>query len=86
MLDIQDPIEARKVIRENKYTEQTAGTANKFVQGNPLYSSKQVLRWILPLFVQKNPKPCPLIGFGTKGDPSLKDLGRYRYSNGCTSI
>jgi len=34
MLDIQDPIEARKVIRENKYTEQTAGTANKFVQGN----------------------------------------------------
>ena len=27
MLDIQDPIEARKVIRENKYTKQTAGTA-----------------------------------------------------------
>ena len=26
-------------------------------------------------FCQKNPKPCPLIGFGTKGDPSLKDLG-----------
>ena len=34
MLDIQDPVEARKVIRENNYTEQTAGSANKYVQGN----------------------------------------------------
>ena len=34
MLDIQDPIEARKIIRENKYTEQTAGSANRYVQGN----------------------------------------------------
>ena len=34
MLDVQDPIEARKIIRDNKYTEQTAGTANKYVQGN----------------------------------------------------
>ena len=29
MLDIQDPLEARKVIRENNYKEQTAGAANK---------------------------------------------------------
>ena len=34
MLDIQDPREARKVIRENKYTDQTAGSASKYVQGN----------------------------------------------------
>ena len=34
MLDIQDPLEARKVIRENNYKEQTAGAANKYVQGN----------------------------------------------------
>ena len=26
-------------------------------------------------FCQKNPKPCPLIGLGAKGAPSLKDLG-----------
>ena len=32
MLDIQDPLEARKVIRENNYKEQTAGAANKYVQ------------------------------------------------------
>ena len=34
MLDIQDPKEARKAIRNNKYTEQTAGSANKYIQGN----------------------------------------------------
>ncbi|MDB2617347.1 hypothetical protein N9Y88_02350 [Candidatus Pelagibacter bacterium] len=34
MLDIQNPIEVRKVIKKNKYTEQTTGTAKKFVQGN----------------------------------------------------
>ena len=74
MLDIQDPIEARKVIRDNKYTEQTAGSANKYVQGNLcILPSKYAMDFAS--FCQKNPKPCPLIGFGTKGDPSLKDLG-----------
>jgi uncharacterized protein YcsI (UPF0317 family) len=34
MLDIQDLIEAQKVIRENEYIEQTKGTAKKFVQGD----------------------------------------------------
>ena len=74
MLDIQDPIEARKVIRENNYTEQTAGSASKYVQGNLcILPSKYSMDFAS--FCQKNPKPCPLIGFGTKGDPSLKDLG-----------
>ena len=26
-------------------------------------------------FCQRNPKPCPLIGMGAPGDPSLPDLG-----------
>ena len=74
MLDIQDPVEARKIIRENKYTDQTAGSASKYVQGNLcILPSKYALDFAS--FCQKNPKPCPLIGFGTKGDPSLKDLG-----------
>ena len=34
MLDIQNPLEARKAIRQNKYTKQTAGAANKYVQGD----------------------------------------------------
>jgi len=74
MLDIQNPVEARKIIRENKYTEQTAGAANKYVQGNLcILPSNYAMDFAS--FCQKNPKPCPLIGFGTKGDPSLKDLG-----------
>mgnify|MGYP001346338418 CR=1 FL=1 len=74
MLDIQNSKEARKVIRENNYTEQTAGTANKHVQGNVcILPSKYATDFAS--FCQKNPKPCPLIGFGTKGDPMIKDLG-----------
>ena len=52
MLDIQDPIEARKVIRENKYTEQTAGTANKFVKEIFVFFQAS-MQWILPLFAKK---------------------------------
>jgi len=74
MLDIQNPIEARKIIRKNEYRDQTAGTASKYVQGNLcILPSKYSMDFAS--FCQKNPKPCPLIGFGTKGDPSLKDLG-----------
>ena len=52
MLDIQNPSEARKVIRENNYTEQTAGTANKYVQGN-LCILPSNMQWILLLSVKK---------------------------------
>ena len=74
MLDVQNPTEARKIIRENKYTEQTAGTAYKYVQGNLcILPSKYASDF--NSFCKKNPKPCPLIGLGTKGDPYLKNLG-----------
>ena len=74
MLDIQDPTEARKIIRNNQYDKQTAGTASQYVQGNVCilpskYSSN------FTTFCKKNPKPCPLIGLGAKGDPKLRDLG-----------
>ncbi len=74
MLDIQDPAEARKIIRNNQYDKQTAGTASKYVQGNVCilpskYSSN------FAIFCKKNPKPCPLIGLGAKGDYKLRDLG-----------
>ncbi len=39
---------------------------------------------ILSHFVKKNPKPCPLIGLGAKGDPYLKDLGEIDISNRCS--
>ena len=74
MLDIKDPKEARKVIRSNKYSEQTAGTADKYVQGNVcILPSKYAEDF--SSFCKKNPKPCPLIGLGKKGDPSLPNLG-----------
>ena len=74
MLDVQNSTEARKIIRENKYTEQTAGTAYKYVQGNLcILPSKYALDF--ESFGQKNPKPCQFIGLGTKGDTTLKDLG-----------
>ncbi|MFM7987699.1 MAG: D-glutamate cyclase family protein, partial [Candidatus Fonsibacter sp.] len=74
MLNITDPVEARKIIRADKYDKQTAGIAGKYVQGNLcILPSKYAIDFAA--FCQKNPKPCPLIGFGTKGNPYLKDLG-----------
>jgi len=74
MLNITNPSEARKIIRSGKYDQQTAGIAGKYVQGNVcILPSKYALDFAS--FCQKNPKPCPLIGFGPKGDPVLKDLG-----------
>ena len=75
MLNIQDPTEARNIIRNNQYDKQTAGIASKYVQGNvcilPSKYSKN-----FATFCQKNPKPCPLIGVGAKGNPKLRNLGK----------
>tara|TARA_B100001996_G_scaffold222315_1_gene170954 strand:+ start:5050 stop:5850 length:801 start_codon:yes stop_codon:yes gene_type:complete len=74
MLNIKDPKEVRKTIRNNKYTEQTAGIADKYVQGNIcILPSKYADDFTS--FCKKNPKPCPLIGLGVKGDPALPKLG-----------
>ena len=74
MLNIQDSTEARKIIRNNQYDQQTAGTANQYVQGNVcILPSKYSTNF--EIFCQKNPKPCPLIGLGDKGDPKLRNLG-----------
>jgi uncharacterized protein YcsI (UPF0317 family) len=74
MLDIKDPKKARIIIRENKYSEQTAGTADKYVQGNLcILPSKYADDFAQ--FCKNNPKPCPLIGKGVKGSPLLPELG-----------
>ena len=74
MLNIQDPTEARKIIRNNQYDKQTAGAASQYVQGNVcILPSKYSTNF--ENFCQKNPKPCPLIGLGYKGDPKLRNLG-----------
>src|SRR6266852_6548191 len=52
----------------------TAGLAPGFVQGNlailPAPLASDFLR-----FCQLNPKPCPLIGSSTPGDPRVPALG-----------
>ena len=80
MLNIQDPSEARKIIRNNKYDKQTAGTTNQYVQGNvcilPSTYSKD-----FATFCKKNHKPCPLIGLAAKGNPTLRNLGDINIRN-----
>ena len=74
VLNIKDSKKARKIIRENKYTEQTAGTADEYVQGNLcILPSKYADDF--SQFCKNNPKPCPLIGKGIKGNPTLPELG-----------
>ena len=47
---------------------------SQYVQGNVcILPSKYSVDF--ETFCKKNPKPCPLIGFGNKGDPKLKNLG-----------
>lgn len=74
MMAIDDPREARAVIRRGDYTGHTAGVAPEFVQGNLcILPREQAMDFAA--FCQRNPKPCPLIGMGAVGDPKLSDLG-----------
>jgi uncharacterized protein YcsI (UPF0317 family) len=74
MMQIDDPREARRVIRAGEYAGHTAGIATECVQGNLCILPKR-LALEFAAFCQRNPKPCPLIGMGAPGDPALPDLG-----------
>ena len=74
MMAIESPAEARAVIRAGEYTGHTAGIAPEFVQGNLCILPKD-LALEFAAFCQRNPKPCPLIGMGAPGDPTLPGLG-----------
>jgi uncharacterized protein YcsI (UPF0317 family) len=74
LMGIDSPREARRVIRAGDYTGHTAGVAPSYVQGNLCILPKD-LALEFAAFCQRNPKPCPLIGMGAPGDPSLADLG-----------
>ena len=76
MLPIGDPHAARSIIRAGEYTRQTAGIAPEYVQGNLCVVPKE-LALDFSAFCQRNPKPCPLIGMGPPGDPTLPDLGDF---------
>jgi uncharacterized protein YcsI (UPF0317 family) len=74
MMQLDDPREARRIIRTGEYAGHTAGIAPDYVQGNLCILPKD-LAMDFAAFCQRNPKPCPLIGMGSPGDPSLPDLG-----------
>jgi uncharacterized protein YcsI (UPF0317 family) len=74
LMGIENPSEARHIIRAGEYSGHTAGVAPDHVQGNLCILPKE-LALEFAAFCQRNPKPCPLIGMGAPGDPSLPDLG-----------
>lgn len=74
MMAIESPSEARRIIRAAEYTGHTAGIAPDYVQGNLCILPKELAQEFAA-FCQRNPKPCPVIGMGAPGDPSLPDLG-----------
>lgn len=71
---IVDSRAARLACRAGQVTGTTAGLAPGYVQGNlvilPREDAADFMR-----FAQANPKPCPIIGVGEAGDPTLPALG-----------
>lgn len=62
-------------IRTGQFDGHTAGLASRKLQCNlailPAAYALDFLR-----FCQRNPKPCPVVGLGDTGDPTLPTLGR----------
>jgi len=65
---------ARLSVRSGQHRGPTAGLAPGFVQGN-LAILPQALAADFLQFCRLNPKPCPLIGTSTPGDPAVPELG-----------
>lgn len=68
------PHEIRRMNRENRLNDHTAGMSLGYLQGNlailPAEYAMDFFR-----FCQRNPKPCPLVGVSDTGDPMLPTLG-----------
>ncbi len=67
-------VSVRRAIRSNVYTGPTSGVAPGFVQANLAILPRDLAQDFLH-FCQRNPKPCPLIGVGSPGDPRVPALG-----------
>ena len=84
--------ELRALTRTGRFYGQTGGQAPDFLQGNLAILPARYASEFL-LFCTNNPKPCPLIGLSSRGDPMLPalrsdvdirtDIPQYRiYKNG----
>lgn len=66
--------EVRAAIRSGSYDGHTAGLAVGKLQCNlAILPEKYALDFLR--FCQRNPKPCPIVGVGDSGDPTLPTLG-----------
>lgn len=64
----------RSAIRDGSYAGHTAGLAAGKLQCNlAILQEKYALDFLR--FCLRNPKPCPIVGVGDSGDPSLPTLG-----------
>lgn len=86
------PLEARKLIREGKYSAPTSGLCPGYAQANLIVLPREQAYDFL-LFAQRNPKPCPLLEVTEVGSREVNicatdcdiatDFPRYRiYRNG----
>jgi len=67
--------DVRAAIRSGSYAGHTAGLAAGKLQCNlAILPEKFALDFLR--FCLRNPKPCPIVGVGDSGDPSLPTLGR----------
>ncbi|MGO1117553.1 putative hydro-lyase [Rhodovibrionaceae bacterium A322] len=67
--------ELRAAARAGIFADQTAGQAPGYLQGNVVILPKALAGDFLQ-FCLNNPKPCPLIGLSSPGDPTLPSLGQ----------
>jgi uncharacterized protein YcsI (UPF0317 family) len=67
--------DVRGAIREGAYDGHTAGLAAGKLQCNLAILPERFALDFLR-FCQRNPKPCPVVGVGDSGDPSLPTLGQ----------
>ena len=64
----------RQFIREGKYTGSTAGLCPGYIQANVVILSADFAEPFAE-FCFLNPKPCPLLAVGDRGDPMLSKVG-----------
>src|SRR3546814_7536132 len=69
------PGAARRLIRDGVHRGHTSGLAMGYLQGN-LAVLPGDLALDFATFCQRNPKPCPLLAIGERGDPRLPTLGQ----------
>lgn len=64
----------RRAIREGKYSASTAGLCQGFIQANVVILPAEFAEPFAE-FCYLNPKPCPLLAVGDRGDPLLPEIG-----------